>query len=210
MDESPESASEPGDHDGGGEAPRPTMSRDGGGGRRWWEQPWLWLGVVVVVVAAAFGVSVAVSSDPDDITPTADTTNFCAAVAKYKTARDADPGSVSSTADLDASPLRPALGEVQQAAPEEIRATVDEVATTLDQIIQVQRDHQTVSTGLDAIAAADAKLAEIERDSQHATTRFANYVRRACGVDLNAPPPPTTGPVATTAPVGARPPPTTS
>jgi hypothetical protein len=191
MDETPESASEPGEQR-GGDAPRPTRSRGRGRPRRWWEQPWLWLGVVVVIVAAAFGISVAVNTDPDDITPTGDTAAFCASMAKYRDARDASDANPNSVEKVTG--LRTALVAVQQVSPSEIRPTSDELVGALDQVIQVQQDNQTNGTSLDASAAADAKLSSIENGVQRATLRFANYTRRACGIDLDATPPAATVP----------------
>jgi hypothetical protein len=173
--------------------------------RRWWEQPWLWLGVIVVVVGGAVGVSLLVNSDPDDITPSGDTTAFCASVTSFKEVRDTS--ELAGTANQNSSQLRTSLGQVQQDSPSEIRPTTDQVAAALDEVIQAQNGLQTQGSALDNTATADSALSAIDQRVQRASVRFARYVQRACGIDINATPPPGTAPTGT-APAPGSPTPT--
>jgi hypothetical protein len=154
--------------------------------RRWWEQPWVWLGAVVLVVVVAVGVSLLVNSDPTDIKPVGDTTAFCGTVADYKQLLD-DANTTNASSTADSRKLRAQLGQMQQASPAEIRPTVDEIAVSLDQIIDAQSNLRTEGTDLITnLQTADSILSGIDLRTAPASDRLSRYIQRACGIDMNA------------------------
>lgn len=154
--------------------------------RKWWEQPWLWFVTIVVTVAAALSVSFVVNTDPQDIAPVSDTTEFCAAVRTY---RDST-GSLSLSTSAPISELQrlsSEFGPVQRAAPPEIRPTVDQVANTISEVVRRLEVIKARGNGLSDLEEAEKLLHEVEVRDQLSTDRYANYVKRACGIDLGVP-----------------------
>lgn len=165
--------------------------------RRWWEQPWLWFATIVVVVAASLGVSYAVNTDPEDITPVSDTAAFCSAVTTYRErAGELNIGLEMAGADLVR--IRNEFTIVQNTAPPEIRATVDDLATrNLDATVNGMLELQGQPDSLDRVRRSEELLVSIDNHTRRSTDRYERYVSRACGINLSEPPPLTSTPPVT-------------
>lgn len=171
--------------------------------RKWWEQPWLWFGVIVATVLLAGGISYAVDTDPDDVKPVGDTAAFCAAVTNFRqTTAGINFGPDSTPEQLKS--YRQAFNQVQDTAPPEIKATVDDLARNAydTTIAAVQEMHGTPSKDLERVHENELKLAAIERQVRRSTTRYEHYVNRACQIDLLTPPPTTATPPEATVLIG--------
>lgn len=170
--------------------------------RRWFEQPWLWFWVLTGSVAAALSVSYVVNTDPDDIAPVGDTAAFCANVTTYRQVNAAT-GLSADTPAAQFQALQDTFARVRETAPAEIRSTVDELDASLTRIVVrlkelgVNRDDPT------ALEQGQKLLVTEQTATARATERFSRYLRRACGIDLDAP----VAPGSTTS-IGPAPPPT--
>lgn len=149
----------------------------------------MWFGVIIATVVAAAGVSFATNTDPDDLAPTGDTAAFCTAVKTFRE-QTASISLNPETPDADLDRFRASFGQVQKAAPPEIATTVDALATgTLDRTIALAREYSTRGTALEVVSEHEARMVGIDNETKRTTLRYANYVRRACGIDLDQPVP---------------------
>ena len=172
------------------------VRRDTAPPRRWLEQPWLWFAAIVVVVLGSLGVSFAAGSDPEDIAPVSDTAAFCAAVQTYRE-RTAQLNIGLDVPGQDIARIRSEFTGVQLAAPPEIKATVDDLAArNLDASVSGMLEIQKRPDSLDRVRESEELLRSVETKTRRSSDRYEKFVRRACGIELTQPAPPTS----TTAP----------
>lgn len=143
------------------------------------------------LLLALLGGSLLVGCSSDDEGSGPDEATFCAKVAEFNTGTQAFDLNVADDAEVER--IAVLLDEIAEAAPEEIRADVEERFAFVDIVVAAsQGDDEAI-----------AELAEIDPSAtEEARVRIDAYAQEQCGITLEP-----AAPTATTTP-GVLPPPT--
>lgn len=162
----------------------------------------MWSGVVVLVVAGALALSVLVGTDKRDPDPEPgfDHTEFCVRVKAFKAITA---GGLDLTQDMaKVRRLADALNAVTPVAPPTVKdAVADWAAGLYDGArkleLVVAKHGKDAPETMDEVQAVEANVGG---EKEVSVDRVTNYVRKACGVDLQEelPAPETTDPTAGT------------